>query len=172
MRLRTRRTLQLAGSALALSAALTGCSALDGILGGAPQDVERDDEGRPTEEKEIDIFALQVGDCLTEAAFTGGETDVAPVVPCEQPHPYEVYHEFELEDGEFPGTDAIEGPATEQCSAAFTEFVGLPFEESTLKITWFEPTQESWDSADDRLVQCIVTDPAGDVEGSLEGAGR
>lgn len=33
MKMRTRRALALAGSAVALSVALTGCSALNGILG-------------------------------------------------------------------------------------------------------------------------------------------
>ena len=170
MRLRMRRALALTGSAVALSIALTGCSALNSILGGG--DAQRDDEGNVTEESEIDIFSLKVGDCLTEEALTGGETQTAPVVPCDEPHPYEVYHEFELEDGEYPGTDAIYDVAVEGCEAVFNTFVGIDWSESTLDYTWFEPTQQSWEQANDRLIQCIIGDSAGDVTGTLEGAAR
>lgn len=169
MKPRTRRALALAASAVALSAALSGCSVLNGILSG--DDAARDDDGNVTEEKEIDIFSLKVGDCLTEDAVTGGETDTAPVTPCDKPHPYEVYYEFKLEDGDFPGSDGIEAPAMEKCTTAFEEFIGVPFDASTLTFTWFEPTEESW-GANDRLVQCIVYDEAGDVTGSLKGAAR
>ncbi|HWV49624.1 MAG TPA: septum formation family protein [Microbacterium sp.] len=171
MKLRTRRAMALAGSAVALSIALTGCSTISNLISGdAPRDEETD---QVTEEAEIDIFQLKVGDCLTEEAMTGGETNTAPVIPCDEPHPYEVYYEFELEDGEFPGSAAIEAPAIEKCEAAFTEFVGLTWDESTLEYSWFEPTQASWDQGGDRLLQCIIYDPADDaLTGSLKGAAR
>lgn len=167
--IRIRRAVALAGSTIVLSAALTGCGIAGSVFSGG--DAQRDEDGNVTQEKEIDIFSLKVGDCLSADALTGGETSSAPVVPCDQPHPYEVYAEFELEDGEFPGTDAIEAPAMEFCDTEFEKFVGVGYQESALDYTWFEPTAESW-SADDRLVQCIIGDPAGDVEGSLKGAAR
>ncbi len=169
MKMRTRRVLAVAGSAAALSLALSGCSVLNGIIGGG--DAQRDDDGNVTEESNIDIFSLKVGDCLPESSMSGGETSDTDVVPCSDSHAYEVYYEFDLADGEFPGSDAIQAEVEAECLPAFTDFIGLEYASSTLDITWYEPTTESWD-ANDRLVQCLVYDPAGDVEGSLEGAAR
>ncbi|WP_309128507.1 septum formation family protein [Microbacterium sp.] len=166
---RTRRTIAFTGTAVILAAMLSGCSIAGSVFGGG--DAQRDEDGNVTQEKEIDIFSLKVGDCLTEAALSGGETTTAPVIPCDEAHPYEVYAEFELEDGEFPGTAAIETPADEFCLTEFEKFVGVAYDASALAYTWFEPTAESW-SADDRLVQCVIGDPAGDVEGSLKGVKR
>ncbi|WP_298041079.1 septum formation family protein [uncultured Microbacterium sp.] len=172
---RIRRALATAGTASLLVASLTGCGMLDSIAGA---DTQRDDAGNVTESSEIDIFALQVGDCLSESGMTGDETASAPVVPCSEPHPYEVYHEFELADGEFPGTEAIEPLGVDGCQTAFDGFVGLAWEESTLDYTWFEPTEQSWNGSDDRLIQCIIVevDATGsslvDVVGSLAGVAR
>ena len=164
------RSVLLATAALTLGAALSGCSAISSVFGSG--DAQRDEEGHVTEGKEIDIFSLKVGDCLTEAAVTGGETNTAPVVPCGEAHPFEVYAEFDLDDGDFPGTDAIEAPAMEFCETEFEKFVGVAYNDSTLDYTWFEPTAESW-SADDRLVQCIIGDPEdAEITGSLKGAAR
>ncbi|UYO95713.1 septum formation family protein [Microbacterium sp. M28] len=170
MKLRTRRALALAGSAVALSIALTGCSTITNLISG---DAPRDEEtGEVTEESNIDIFSLKVGDCMPGDAMSGAEQSDADVVPCSEPHGYEVYHEFELADGEFPGADAIQAEVEAQCLPAFDSFIGLTFEESALDITWYEPTEDSWTEADDRLVQCLVYDAAGDVEGTLKGAAR
>ncbi|MFB7250882.1 septum formation family protein [Microbacterium sp. NPDC056234] len=170
MKLRTRRALALAGSAVALSIALSGCSTISNLISG---DAPRDEEtNQVTEEAEIDIFSLKVGDCMPADAISETEQTDASVVPCSEPHGYEVYHEFELADGEFPGADAIQAEVEAQCLPAFDAFVGLPFEESALDITWYEPTESSWTEGDDRLVQCLVYDTAGDVEGTLKGAAR
>ena len=170
MKLRTRRALALAGSAVALSIALTGCSTITNLISGDAPRVE--ETGEVTEESNIDIFSLKVGDCMPGDAMSGSEQTDADVVPCSEPHGYEVYHEFELADGEFPGAEAIQAEVEAQCLPAFDSFIGLTFEESALDITWYEPTEDSWTEADDRLVQCLVYDAAGDVEGTLKGAAR
>src|SRR5690606_24227820 len=73
---RTTRTLALAGTAVALTVALSGCN----VLGGS-NDAQRDEEGNVTEGSNIDVFSLQVGDCMPEADTTGEITDL-DVVPC------------------------------------------------------------------------------------------
>ncbi|MEV7608758.1 hypothetical protein AB0N61_04675 [Microbacterium sp. NPDC089320] len=98
--MRTRRALALAGSAVALSVALTGCSALNGILGGGSGDADRDeDTGQVTESANIDIFSLKLGDC--KMASASGLIEDADVVPCDEPHDEEVYYEITMDDGEF-----------------------------------------------------------------------
>ncbi|GAB3599023.1 hypothetical protein GCM10027408_17610 [Microbacterium tumbae] len=171
MKMRTRRALALAGSAAALSLALTGCSVLNGIIGGGG-DAPRDDDNNVTEESNIDIFSLQVGDCLPETDMNGGETSDTDVVPCDEAHSYEVYHEFDLADGDYPGSDAIYDQAVSECTTAFEAFIGISWDDSSLDFTWYEPTEASWGQANDRLVQCLVYDTAGSVKGSLKGVAR
>jgi hypothetical protein len=49
--------------------------------------------------------------------------------------------------------------------------VGMSYDQSALEVTWLEPTEESWEAGDRELV-CLITDPAGQTTGSLEGANR
>jgi hypothetical protein len=39
-------------------------------------------------------------------------------------------------------------------------------------VTTLTPSKDSWEQANDRVIQCIIIDPAGQVEGSLKGAAR
>ncbi len=170
MKMRTRRALALAGSAVALSIALTGCSALNGILGSGSGDANRDEEsGQVTESANIDIFALKVGDCKMESP--SGLIQDADVVPCAEPHDEEVYHEITMDDGEY-SEDAINTASEECIGDAYTQFVGVSYDQSTLEVYPITPTKDTWEQLDDRLVQCVIVDPAGQVEGSLKGAAR
>ncbi|MCE7482369.1 hypothetical protein LZG07_10615 [Microbacterium profundi] len=93
MKLRNRRAFALAGTALALSIALSGCSALNNLIVGGSNDAQRDEEtGEVTEGSNIDIFSLKVGDCMPTSDTTGEITD-ADVVPCSEPHADEVFFE-------------------------------------------------------------------------------
>lgn len=170
MKMRTRRALALAGSAVALSVALTGCSALNGILGGGAGDADRDeDTGQVTESANIDIFALKLGDC--KMASASGLIEDADVVPCDQPHDEEVYYEFTMKDGEFSEEDV--DTASQECIGdAYTSFIGVAYDDSALEVYPITPTQDTWDQLNDRVVQCVVTDPAGQTTGSLKGAAR
>ncbi|MFB4352056.1 septum formation family protein [Microbacterium sp. LS_15] len=170
MKLRTRRALALASSAVALSVALTGCSALNGILGGGSGDADRDEEtGQVTESSNIDIFSLKLGDCKMASAT--GLIEDADVVPCDQPHDEEVYYEITMDDGEF-SEEAIDTASQECIGDAYTNFVGIGFQDSTLEVYPITPTQQTWDQLNDRVVQCVISDPAGQTTGSLKGAAR
>lgn len=170
MKMRTRRALALAGSAVALSVALTGCSALNGILGGGAGDADRDEEtGQVTESANIDIFALKVGDCMMEAP--SGLLEDIDVVPCAEPHDQEVYYEITMDDGEY-SEEAVDTASQDCIGEAYTNFVGVAFDASVLDVYPITPTQQTWDELNDRVVQCVISDPAGQVEGSLEGAAR
>jgi hypothetical protein len=171
----TSARLATAGGSLALVIALAGCGAIGDLLGGgSPQ---RDEEtGQVTEGADVDVFQLKVGDCLNLADAT--EVSSAAVVPCSEPHTDEIYHEFRLPDGDWPGDDAIEQSAEEGCYEAFEGFVGVPYEDSALAYNYLTPTEEGWtdSSLQDRLIQCVVYEPgdggAAEIEGSLEGAAR
>ena len=158
----THRPASLLGSAVAAGLLVVGLGAC------SDDEPERDESGSVTEGGDESVFELAVGDCLTDSATTGVIEDV-PVVPCDEPHASEVFHTFDVADGDFPGdfTADIESG----CLPAFEEFVGVAYDQSALEITWLEPTAESWEQGD-REVACIVNDPAGNVTGSLEGAAR
>ncbi|MFJ2370003.1 hypothetical protein [Microbacterium sp. NPDC087665] len=170
MKMRTRRALALVGSAVALSVALTGCSAINSILGGGSGDADRDeDTGQVTESANIDIFSLKLGDCKMESP--SGLIEDADVVPCDQPHDEEVYYEITMDDGEF-SEEAVDAASQECIGDAYTTFVGITYDESALEVFPITPTKDTWDGYDDRIVQCVIVDPAGQTTGSLKGAAR
>lgn len=170
MKMRTRRALMLAGSAVAVSVALTGCSAINGILGSGSGDADRDEEtGQVTESASVDVFSVKIGDCMLDTG-TGMLTD-ASILPCTDSHDQEVYYEITMPDGEF--ADADINAASQECIGdAYTTFVGLGYQESALDVTTLTPTKESWEQSNDRVIQCLIFDPAGPVTGTLAGAAR
>ncbi len=167
---RARFALAMAGTALVLSATLSGCSAITDLLSSGTGDAGRDDEtGQVTESANVDIFSLKVGDCkMEDPSGTLSDTDV---VPCDQPHDEEVYFEITMDDGDFSDDDV--DTASEQCfGGAFTSFVGLAYDASVLEVFSITPTKETWDELNDRVVQCVIADPDGPTMGTLKGAAR
>lgn len=164
------RSLRLAAAA-ALSCtalvALTGCS----LLGGGDEP-ERDDEGDITEATDADPFAIRVGDCLESMDWAGAELTSVPVIPCAEAHESEVYAAVDLEDGDFPGDDAVATQADGYCYGEYEGFVGMAYEESAFEYGYMSPTQDSWERGDDREVLCVIWDPAGATTGSLAGVAR
>lgn len=117
--------------------------------------VARDESGQVLEATVLDAFDLQVGDCFNDSGTE--EVRNVEVVPCTNGHDFEVYHQFELDNGSFPGTDAIEQAWVEGCLAQFEPFVGVGFDESRLDISAVFPTEASWEQLDDRVILCSVT---------------
>jgi hypothetical protein len=121
--------------------------------------------------EEVDVFDLKVRDCLADSTPRAEEVSSVQSVPCSEPHSEEIYAAVTLPEGDYPGTEAMDAQADELCAAEFESFVGLPYEESVLYLTYLTPTRESW-SEGDREVVCSVYDPAGEVSGSLRGVKR
>lgn len=160
-----RNVLTSCGVLVLLLLLLVGCSA----FGSGPT---RDDSGQVVEAGELEPFDLRIGDCFNNAGTegAGGEeegVDTVMVVPCSELHDYEVYHTFDLADGEYPGVDAIEGAWTGGCLAEFELFVGTSFDQSIFEISAIYPTEATWNEVGDREVICSVTALNGDLrEGS------
>jgi hypothetical protein len=165
---RLTRTALGAGALLLAGLTLSGCSVLQDLV--EPEPV-RDATGEVVEGGQGDVFTVSVGDCLTEPAESGEVSDV-PIVPCSEPHDAEIYHDFTLGGTEFPGDEEVTRLADEGCIAAFEGFVGLPFEQSTLELSYYSPTETSWNQLEDRLVSCLIFAPEGPSSGSLEDATR
>ena len=131
--------------------------------------VQADDE-TPTKAKQVDD--LTVGDCLRFSGALGEVILGLPTVPCSEPHTEEVFATVTLPEGDFPGMPAIIAQGEDSCFAEFERFVGLSYEESVLEIGLYPPEEENW-LAGDRLVVCVVSDPAaGDTTGTLADANR
>ncbi|AOX45756.1 DUF4190 domain-containing protein [Microbacterium sp. BH-3-3-3] len=122
--------------------------------------------GEPTPD---DVYVLAVGECLD--ALPSGYVSDDSFVDCATPHSYEVFAASSLADGPFPGDDAITAQAEAVCDAEFASFIGLSFADSTLNVDYFAPVGETW-AEGDRAVSCLVSDPAGEVSGSLAGSAR
>ena len=155
----------LVAALLVASLALSGCSVLSDFFDRAV----RDDDGTISESGDLDVFSLKVGDCFGGVA-TETETASVTAIPCDQPHVYEVFHDFELPAGDLPSATAVETAVYDACDPAFEEFVGVDYEHSTLEYFYFSPTQEGWDSMDDRLVTCIIGTDGVEVTGSAAGS--
>ena len=125
------------------------------------------EETASTESEEINVYDLEVGDCV--AAVTDGFT--VQTVPCSEPHSEEIYAAVTPPEGDFPGYEAIDAQAKEMCTAEFESFVGLPYEDSMLHVNLVIPTEERWD-AGDRMALCTIYDPDGDTTGTLADANR
>ena len=142
---------RIALAALTLSVLmLPACSSNDA----GQDDSTRDDDGDVVEGGEVGAFRLSVGDCL--AAEAVGDVESVPVVPCSEPHDSELFHSFQLADGEYPGNQSVIDQAQAGCIAEFDAFIGLAYAESVWDITAVYPTEASWNAVGDREVLCGV----------------
>ena len=167
--LRRSRSAIAALSLLLGALALTGCSVIDSI---APKEqaVRDDKTSEVTEAGQADVFTVSVGDCFNDVSEQ--EISEVPAVPCDQPHDYEAYHAFDIAGDEFPGDEAVTSQADDGCSAAFTDFNGLSYDESTLYLGYLQPTEESWTGQNDHEVVCYIYEENLQTTGSLKGAAR
>ena len=80
----------------------------------------------------------------------------AAIVPCAGPHDSEAYADLTLTGDAYPGLDAVRAQAQAGCQGdAFADFVGIPSDDSTLQVSYYYPTADSW-AGGDRTVTCTV----------------
>jgi len=157
---------------------LSGCSSVDDLVDEAMGGGVIHNNGNQTSAN-----AITVGDCLNDRLsdaeqddFDEGVTSI-PVVPCAEPHASEVFKAFFLHGSEYPGERSIFDEADTTCETAFEGYVGIPYADSIMSISYYTPTEASWNNGD-REVSCILYEwdldaEAGvDIVGSLEGAKR
>lgn len=166
--------------AAAVSLLLLAATSSDGAPSAIPSE-RPTDGGTSTEHPdpssiegaEMTTFAdLEIGDCLPLVVYDEDELVFElPVVPCEQPHTDEVFFIYDVEDGEFPGDDALTESSWNGCYEAFQAYVGTSYEASELDFYNYQPTKGTWIREGDRTVQCILFSYE-DVTGTLRGSGR
>lgn len=160
-------------AALLLVVLVAACSGGD--------DAGGDDSAAPTAPIERSTAAeapLEVGQCgVVPDLRIGDALDPATVVTmaCEEPHDVEVVAVFghPLDgDAPFPGTEAVDGYATDQCIARFEEYVGSRYVESGLDVIVVAPGEAGWEDGD-RRIACVVYDvDFADLVGSVAGTAR
>lgn len=117
-----------------------------------------------------DVFDLQVGHCMNSADITSEQLLTAPTVSCRSSHDLEIFATVEMEGTDYPGPDAATNFAKEWCHSQFEGFVGAPYENSRLTVSWIHPSRSSWEQRDDRTVLCILGSPEA-VTGTFANSG-
>jgi len=134
----------------AAGALLSGCSLLgqiDNITG--DDDTTGDD----------DVFSIKVGECFNDDAAEGETVSEVAKVDCAEPHIWEAYESIIIEDGDgsYPGETVVTDKAQTDCKAAFAEYIGIDYDSSTLYLSYYYPTEQTWTEINDREILCIVT---------------
>src|SRR5215207_1636944 len=161
---RVRTAVGAAGGVLAV-AVVGGCSALGGDV--ASRLAEPGSERETTSSETGQVFAahVDVGDCLRDptTSLADGENEIERVrtVSCLEQHAEEVYASVTLIGIEFPGIEVIGVRASIGCIGRFEDFVGVPYAESILELSYLTPTEESW-AGGYRVDLCTVYHSEGD----------
>jgi hypothetical protein len=128
--------------------------------------------GDEVEPERISVFDLEVGNCFNDDEGLPEETTTVGVVPCGSPHDNEVFFQYELPDGPFPGDDQVRTETFERCDDEFETFVGIPVEDSELSSFPVYPTRQSWADGD-RVVYCaLYASDLSKLTGSMRGEAR
>ncbi len=149
------------------------------LSAGACDDAERDAGGRVQTAGDLSVYELRTGDC-----FNGGErvteepgrertVERVTAVPCDQAHDNEVFAVFDHpagRDAAFPGEEAVNKVAQDECLERFEAYVGRPYAGSDLQVAVIAPGERSWKEEDDRTLACIVYGD-GRLKGSRKASG-
>lgn len=117
------------------------------------------------------VLDLTVGDCLRRSDLQPEQIENIATVSCGDPHDAEIFASTQLPEGDYPGELAVRTAAEDFCLPEFETFVGISYLDSELEVYPLMPTEDGWNSLDDREILCIVVSPT-DVTGTLEGAAR
>ncbi len=115
-------------------------------------------------------LSIAVGDCFTGTATTS--RDVTPI-PCDGPHGSEIYAVL-LSPGDasapYPGQEALLDQVAPICREdAFTDYVGVPWNESRYFTAPLVPSDVTW-AEGDRVVACFLYDLRGEQTESVRDA--
>ncbi len=117
---------------------------------------------------EVSVSALHVGDCLPRG-YPKGETSTVTIAPCNQPHLEEVYADFLLPAGPYPGDKRVDRRADGGCTKRFEPYVGINIDYSELDMFYLTPPPDLW--PEERRVLCTLTVDSPET-GTLRGTRR
>jgi hypothetical protein len=141
-------------------------------LVGVALNARRDDSGQISTGGNLQIQDLRIGDCFNLKDEDADSVSDVDAKPCAETHRYELYHATSMPEGDYPSDAALSSFAEEECVGAFQAYIGLPPQDSALRVTYFTPSSDAWDDGD-RSVQCAAYDPDAESRtGTLKGAAR
>jgi hypothetical protein len=115
------------------------------------------------------VATAEVGECIESVATFNIEE--LPTVDCSDDHETQVVGAFDHDGDDFPGDAEILEEAERRCADEFEDFVGAPVEETSLNLSTINPTEETWNEADDRETLCMVlAGDGGNLDRSVEDA--
>ena len=118
----------------------------------------------------VDYSKLKVGDCFDSSS---NEVRGVKVEPCSEPHNSEIFFLLTHPAGPndpYPGKDVLVQFAADAClGQPFTDYVGIPLEQSKLKDFEIVPQESAWKKGRRVLVCGIDTGGQGDITGSVKG---
>lgn len=124
-------------------------------------------------DKTKNVDDIAVGDC-----FNWPEDDVffeIDPISCDATHDIEVYANIDLAGVDpsysttaiYPGDQTVYQAALSACLDQFEPYVGMSYDASALYIDAFTPTEEGWNEADDRVVNCVLFQVSADASDIL-----
>ena len=120
-----------------------------------------------TERGDVSVTSLFPGDCLVDDPSVAAQLTVE-LVPCSETHKQEVYANFTLASGPFPGEKSVARLAEGGCFKRFENYVGIDPVKSELTVMFLHPLSESWDLT--REVTCMISDGGSSID-SLKDSG-
>ena len=120
------------------------------------------------------VLNLEVGQCTNQPVDGEDSVSSLPVVDCAESHTGEIFSLPQVPDGDFPGDAALQETAGQLCSGPdFQTYVGKPYDESEVYLSFLVPSTDTWDDGDREIVCILKADQAGSAStGSLRGANR
>ncbi len=105
------------------------------------------------------VFNAEVGECVESISDLTGTVSELPETECTEDHEGEIFFLFEHEgdDDDFPGSQALQEEAAEECQGEeFEDYTGVPFEETVIGVAIITPTDGSWSDGDRESI-CVLS---------------
>ena len=156
-----------------LLAGLSGCTPANDDVGAAsaPSVVASSEAAEAASEAAVAAQDLRTGECMTDTGTAA--TPNILVVPCAEPHAFEVFATTELPEGDYPGIGEADAQAQEFCRSQFSAFIGVEYDASVLELQYFYPVESGWTSVGGRSIVCLVGNAGGEpARGTLLDSAR
>lgn len=166
--------------ALALALVSTACGGADGADGDDGTTTTAAATTVPMTGTLTALSEVLPGQCFDELPDPTQQPFAVLVIPCEEPHTFEIYAQTRLELGDaapaggaYPGELAVANAAESQCIAGFTPFMGSQWEASVYDVQAWWPSEQSWSEDRDRSIVCAVFRVTGGrTKGSVRGSAK
>jgi hypothetical protein len=123
---------------------------------------------------EVPLAVGQCGDLDRIRAGVAVDPAALRLLPCDQPHLVEVGAVFDYPAGSavgFPGSEAVDSYATDECVQRFAPYVGAPYGTSTFDVAIVAPDGGGWSDGDRRIACLLYQADFAPVTGSVAGTG-